>query len=311
MNIKKKVNALGFNIKKYSPEILLGTGIAFGGISIVTACKATLKVNDKLDDISNDKKGIETGTLTYTLPNGTSIDDKNKNLAIFYTRTAVSIAKEFSIPVIFGTASVSCILMSHNIINKRNVALTAALSTVGESFKKYRGNVIEKFGEEVDKELKYGLEKTTITEKDEKGKEKKKEVRTVDPSDFEFGKNSSEFAILYTMDNDTFVNDPVLRKSFLKQMEQYANDKLRIQGYLFLNDVYKMLGMPETQAGQVVGWVYDENDESKNGDGFVEFYTENVMFREAIKHIDSPLHMQQATLIDFNIDGTILDKAFN
>ena len=32
------------------------------------------------------------------------------------------------------------------------------------------------------------------------------------------------------------------------------NDKLRWQGHVFLNEVYKALGMPQTRLGGVMGW---------------------------------------------------------
>lgn len=33
---------------------------------------------------------------------------------------------------------------------------------------------------------------------------------------------------------------------------------LKRNGYLFLNDVYQILGLPLTREGQTSGWVYDE-----------------------------------------------------
>ncbi len=53
-NLKLKVNRFGLKVKKYSPEILIGVGIVGTVASGVMACKATLKINDILDD-SRDK----------------------------------------------------------------------------------------------------------------------------------------------------------------------------------------------------------------------------------------------------------------
>lgn len=70
---------------------------------------------------------------------------------------------------------------------------------------------------------------------------------------------------------------------FLRHQETYANDKLRAKGFIFLNDVYEMLGMKKTALGQLVGWVY----------------------KDACSHIEFKV---LGDLIIFNIDGIILDK---
>lgn len=66
-----------------------------------------------------------------------------------------------------------------------------------------------------------------------------------------------------------------------------------------MNDVYKILGLPETKAGQIVGWVY--NTESPFGDNYVDF----GIFDERNKNfINSKSNI---VLLDFNVDGNILE----
>ena len=43
----------------------------------------------------------------------------------------------------------------YEVLVKRNIALAAAYTAVDKSFKEYRGRVIERFGKELDRELKY------------------------------------------------------------------------------------------------------------------------------------------------------------
>ena len=50
-NLKLKVNRFGLKVKKYSPEILIGVGIVGTVASGIMACKATLKVNDILEEM--------------------------------------------------------------------------------------------------------------------------------------------------------------------------------------------------------------------------------------------------------------------
>ena len=89
---------------------------------------------------------------------------------------------------------------------------------------------------------------------------------------------------------------------FLKKAESFANDKLRINGYLFLNEVYEMLGIPKTKAGQVVGWVYDEKNAS--GDNFVDFGIFDINNPKARDFVNG---YERVIILDFNVDGVILD----
>ena len=87
---------------------------------------------------------------------------------------------------------------------------------------------------------------------------------------------------------------------FLKRQQAYANDKLKANGYLFLNEVYDMLGIPKSKAGQVVGWIYDP--ENGTGDNYVDFGIYNVN-REAAR--DFVNGYERTILLDFNVDGNI------
>ena len=86
---------------------------------------------------------------------------------------------------------------------------------------------------------------------------------------------------------------------FLKAQETYANDLLKQKGYLFLNDVYKLLGLSETKSGQIVGWVYDEKNPV--GDNFVDFGIYKDYGADFINGFGTSI------LLDFNVDGNILE----
>ena len=86
----------------------------------------------------------------------------------------------------------------------------------------------------------------------------------------------------------------------LKTIQAHANDRLKHNGYLFLNDVYEMLGLEKSKAGQVVGWVYKEDNPI--GDNYVDFDIYNSYNRGFINGVDV-----DKVLLDFNVDGCILD----
>lgn len=100
----------------------------------------------------------------------------------------------------------------------------------------------------------------------------------------------SKYAVLFDKENVNWSNDMSLNWMFLRYTEQYATDLLKSRGIVFLNDVYKMLGFEITQAGQVVGWHYSE--ENPIGDNKVIF---------------SVQESNNSFAIDFNVDGNVIN----
>ena len=303
-------NNVSFKMKKHSPEILMVAGVAGVVVSAVMACRATLKVDTVMEETKEkmDKihKAEEDGTTEAE--EDYSNEDAKKDTVIVYAQTGLKLAKTYAPAVTIGVLSIMSILASNNILRKRNVALAAAYATVDKSFKEYRNRVIERFGQEIDRELKYNIkaEKVTATEVDEEtGKEKKvkKNAFVVNPSDVS---GYARFFEKYTVDENgnSILNphwEPVNEYNimFLKSQENYANDLLRSKKRLFLNDVYEMLGLPRTKAGQVVGWVYDKDNPV--GDNYVDFglYADNLSYSDFANGFDP------AILLDFNVDGNI------
>lgn len=192
-----------------------------------------------------------------------------------------------------GSLSVGCFTGGHYILKKRNVALVAAYKVVDESFKTYRENVIEKYGEDEDYRLKNSIrvEKETVTEIGEDGKKHKKKV------DVEYiDKEPSGYSYIYDNEHILYGNDytAVMLRDKLISAENSANVILKAQGYLTLNDVLEAIGLPKESAGQIVGWQVDGD-----GDGFVDFGTRLIRTN---KDDDGP-----AFLLDFNVDGPIYD----
>ena len=304
IEIKKMINKVKFNIVKHSPEILMGIGIAGVVTSTVLACRSTLKVKDILEDketnINNVKEVLAEGREDYTE------EDARKDKTIIMTTTAIRMMKLYIPSVIIGAGSIACLLESHNVMRNRNAGLAAALAATTESFKQYRERVTAKYGDEVDKEMRYGIKK----EKKEKDGKKTKEDIVVGCDE----KELSGYARYFNESNINWTDDPQFNMMFLRQNQNWANDKLISQGYLYLNDVYDALGFPKTKAGQVVGWVYDPKN-NERGDNYVDFgiYDLNVRgYRDemandtiAEERQDFINGYRNSILLDFNVDGNI------
>lgn len=310
-------------LKKHSPEILVVSGIVGTVISAIMACKATTKVNDIVesskeeihnlhlvaaaaglremeDPTKEDKAKIKLFASRQDVKEY-SKEDLKKDTTIIYAQTAMKFVKLYGPAVILGVLSITGILAGHNITKKRNLALAAAYATVDKSFKDYRSRVVERFGEELDKELRYNIKSKEIEETvtDENGKETtvKKTIDVVDPNDI------SDYARFFDDGCIGWEKDAEHNLFFLKQQQNWANERLKKRGYLFLNEVYEMLGIPATRAGQQVGWIYDKNDPNK--DNFVDFGIYDTNRPSTRDFVNG---YERTILLDFNVDGNILNE---
>lgn len=298
--IMKSVNGVAskavMKLKKHSPEILVVAGIAGTVVSAVLACKATTKVAEILDEtkgtLDTIHDGMETGAINgYEYTN----EDGKKDTVEVYAQTGMKLAKLYGPAIILGTLSITSILASNNILRKRNVALGAAYAAIDKSFKEYRGRVIERFGEQVDTELKYGIKAKKFEEIEvdpETGKEKKvkKTVMVADPN------LQSDYAVYFDSKSRNYETNPDYNRMFLKAQQAFANDKLQTRGHLFLNEVLDDLDLPRTPAGQIVGWTKD------GPDGYVNF-----RIVEVERETEDGRH-EPALLLDFNVEGNIWEK---
>ena len=306
--VTRNLNKAGLLLKKHSPEILVTVGIISGIGGAVAACKATLKVDavtsKTKEDIEKIHEATETGVTAAG--EGYSAEDAKKDLTIVYVQTGVKLAKLYAPAVGLGLISITSILAGHNIMRKRNVALAAAYTIVDTNFKEYRGRVVERFGKELDKELRYNIKAVEVEEKviDEKGKEKttKKTIDVVQ-SDIEGLAGYSDYAKFFDESSAFYSDSAEYNLMFLKRQEDWATRKLRERGHLMLNEVYESLGLMQTEAGSYVGWVYDKTrSEEENKVDFCIYQLHRERNRAFVNGYEPVI------LLDFNVDGYIMNK---
>ena len=303
-NLTRSLHKIGFTIKKHSPELCTIAGIGGMVVATVMACKATTKLDDILSEAKDTIDTInECSTNPDALPAGAeySKEDAKKDLAITYTKTGLKVLKLYGPSLAVGVLSITSIVASNVILKKRNIGLAAAYTALDKSFKDYRVRVVDKFGEEIDKQLKYGVKAVEIEKEitDEDGNQKtvKETKNVVDKNNLE---SYSPYAKFFDELSDYWEKDPEYNLMFLRSQEAYANEKLKAKGYLFLNEVYSMLGIQETKAGQMIGWVYDPEVEHKIDFGIYDLYRDsNRRFVNGV---------ERSILLDFNVDGNIWEQ---
>lgn len=305
--VSRSLHKVGFKFKKHSPEILVVAGVVGVVTSTVLACKATTKVNDIVDEAKETIEKIHDGVENHKhTSDGAEYTQEiaNKDLAIVYTQTGLKFVKLYGPAVALGVVSIGCMIGSNQILRKRNVALAAAFTAVDTSFKEYRNRLIDRFGDTgkaLDRELRFGIKAKEVEETavDENGNETTvtKTVDVVDPNI-----THDIYSIVWQEGNTGWTKNAELNKFFLIQTQNQANDKLRLNGILTLNEVYDMLGAPRTKYGQLAGWVYTEDETA--GDNFVDFGLFDVHKPKACDFING---VERAVILDFNCIGNLLD----
>lgn len=258
--------------QKHSPKILFGLGIAGAVTSTVLACRATMQLEDVLDELEDDVTAVKKDM------------GDNKDLAYVYVRGGVQLAKLYAPAVVVGSLSVAALTGSHVTLTRRNAGLTAAYAGVNKAYDEYRERVREQLGEEKELEIHNGVEMIETT--DENGKKIKVAATRIG--------GGSPYARFFDSSNPNWERNQEYNRLFLQTQQSYANHLLNVRGHVFLNEIYDNLGLEHTAAGALTGWVMG------NGDNYIDFGIYDVANADAITFGENA-----DILLDFNVDGEI------
>lgn len=278
--MEKAFGTATLQLKKHAPVILTSLGVAGILTGGFLAAKNTLKLEDTIDESKNRielvNEMIADGELT------------DKARVLVYIQNVFAIGKLYALPTTLVVGGILAMLGSQNILSKRNAALAAAYNGLAASYEAYRDRVREEVGEERESDLYHGLKSETV--EDSKGR------KTVVKRPVEGEHVGSPYRFRYdaTNDNWTGFHDENLFR--LQVVQNMYNDLLRARGHVFLRDVLMTLGIKDTPASAVTGWIYKEGDPNHPGDNFIEFNVRDFQAEHGY------------ILLDFNVDGTIYDK---
>lgn len=299
-DISRSLHKIGFQLKKHSPSILVGVGIVGAVTSTVLACKATTKASKVVEKSKEDIKQIRECMADESLitTGEYSEQDGKKDLTMVYARTSVELVKLYAPAAIVGTLSIASILASHAILNKRNVALASAYAVVDKSFKDYRKRVKQRYGNEAEHDIRFGLKSEEVKVFDEDGKESTVVVKSVDKE----WEQPSDYVRIFDEFNENWKREHNYNLYFLKQQERYFNDLLRAKGVVFWNEVLEGLGFPRVPEGQMIGWVYDKDN--IEGDNYISF----GIFEYPERTADFINGINKSVMLEFNIQGNVMQR---
>lgn len=283
--VTQLIGKVKLGAKRNAPEILLGGAFLTGTASIILASRATLKAKDIKNTLEGNKMALE-----FNLNAGSITENEAKaSIRKIYMKYALDLTKEYAIPAGLYAATVAMVFSSYKIQKNRQVALATALAACTTAYNTLLDKL--KNGAAIGltaKEVLEGVEGREVVDP-ETGEVTIEKVQG-EPVNGLYQVRFDRYATAW--EKDKFQNETTLRSE-----ENWANDRLRLQGYVFLNDIYDRLGIPRTKVGQIVGWTLNGD-----GDGFIDFGIKDCAEYEDIRY-DS-----NAFDLNFNVDGNILDK---
>lgn len=274
--VSRQVFRTALIVKKNSPNIMFAGGIAGVVTSTVLACKATLKLPEALNEMSVELDEVKDHTD----------EPDQKDIAYVYVKHITYIARIYAPAAIVGVVSISSLAGSHITLSRRNAGLTAAYAAVSRAYKEYRERVSEEFGEQKEKDIYFAAASEKVVS--ENGKD---EIALVDPNKW------SPYARFFDEVSVNWQKNAELNRLFVQCQQNYANHLLHARGHVFLNEIYDMLGIERSKAGQVVGWVLNSQ-----GDNYIDFGMYQATSSRFVNGIE------RSILLDFNVDGVIYDK---
>ena len=295
--LRKSFKKAQLTVRKHSPEILMVAGVIGTVAGAVMACKETLELEDVLDECKQEKMELEE---QYAMCEQYSEDALKKDQVKLTIKQAAKIVKLYAPSVIMEVTSIGVIFASNDIMRKRNASMAAAYATLNSMYKRYRQNVIESYGEEVDKDMRFGVKHEKVTEIDEDGNKVKVDARIVNLDNTALA--ISDYSRFFQSGCKGFdASSGRYNLLYLKGIQAMFNNKLIADGYVMLNDVYRELGFDTIPEGWSIGWVYDE--ENPIGDNYIDF----GLYEARNKNQRAVNDWEPVILMDFNVDGNLYE----
>nr|UVX84518.1 MAG: hypothetical protein [Bacteriophage sp.] len=216
--IAKSFWSLKTAIKKHSPEILTGIGIAGMITTTVMAVRATPKA---LILIEERKEEIGAEKLEAM--------DMVKTAWACYIPAAIT-----------GTLSVACLIGASSVNARRNAALATAYTLSESALKDYQGKVIEMFGEKKNEAVKDAVAKDKI----EKNPVVTREVIITEKGN----------TLCYDAISGRYFKSDIEK---IKKAECELNRQMLDDMYVSLNDFYYEIGLDSVKLGDELGWNVD------------------------------------------------------
>lgn len=215
MHLSTITKNIGRTLKKRSPEILTGIGIAGMVATTIMAVQATPKALQLIEE-----KKQETGQQKLTV------------------KETVKVAWKPYVPAaITSITSIACLIGASSVNVRRNAALATAYTISETALRDYKEKVVETIGEKKEKEVRDAVARDQV----EKNPVSSNEVVVTGKGD----------TLCYDPLSGRYFKSSIEK---LKRAENEMNRQMLRDGAISLNELYYEIGLDEVRIGNYVGW---------------------------------------------------------
>lgn len=271
--MENNANDISLMFKQYTPAIMLGSGIALGIAALITSNVVTFKNKEeivrykkKIQNANRKIRDIKKNGPKDANGNIPALKDAKKERRIYRKDFSKFLVKKYGIPVGLEVISAGLEIGSDKILSDRLASTASLLTLTTTEFGKYRQNVANRYGKDIERKIYNGVEEERIEKEvtTKNGKTKKvTETKEKEPEVVDNKVKDHAYTFVYCKGCTGWSPNPRESMNYLELIEKYLTDRLHDRGHVFLNEALDALGINRVLPyGNTAGWYIKDKKHS-------------------------------------------------
>lgn len=298
-NVSLKAGRATLKLKANAPTIAIVGGLVCVGVGVGIGTYRSIKYAPKIDEYYQRVKNAKE-------TEGEKSEKHFKEVAIVRAKFVKDISKIYGMPLAMVILGTGAVLYGNHLFKARNLALAGSNAIFQNQVERLSKEIDNAYGEGSAERIKKGgvIKEVEVEDGNGNGKTKKKKAAVIDYNDL------GDFCLFFDQGSSQWHKSSTLNMMAIKNAEKMLTKKLRMRGYLFLDEAYDFLDVPIIDErmkciAHSVGWIYDGDKDNPK-------YANHVSFRVFDNLTDAKINFvngyENVILLDPNVDGDIYSK---